>query len=113
MPRIDLKVSCPVYDSFRVQQVAGMFDVPLTTKATQRFQVELPSPDEAWEIFAASGDDLDNELNRRAWYDTLPRLAKRPAALDRRRYERFAKFMKDSGLIEEIPPLETYAVEVN
>ena len=70
-------------------------------------------PDEAWEIFAASGDDLDNELNRRAWYDTLPRLAKRPAALDRRRYERFAKFMKDSGLIEEIPPLETYAVEVN
>ncbi|MEM7463551.1 MAG: ABC transporter substrate-binding protein [Pseudomonadota bacterium] len=70
-------------------------------------------PDEAWQIFAASGDDLDNELNRRAWYDTLPRLAKRPAALDRRRYERFAKFMKDSGLIEEIPPLETYAVEVN
>ncbi len=70
-------------------------------------------PDEAWEIFAASGDDLDNELNRRAWYDTLPRLAKRPAALDRRRYERFAKFMKDSGLIEEVPPLETYAVEVN
>lgn len=69
-------------------------------------------PEEAWEIFAASGTDLDNELNKRAWHDTLPRLAKRPAALDSRRYERFAKFMKASGLIEEIPPLDSYAVEI-
>ena len=69
-------------------------------------------PDEAWKIFAASADDLDNELNERAWRDTLPRLAKRPAALDSRRYERFARFMKASGLIKEIPPLESYAVEI-
>lgn len=69
-------------------------------------------PDEAWEVFAASGDDLDNELNKRAWRDTLPRLAKRPAALDSRRYERFARFMKDAGLIEEVPPLKSYAVEL-
>ena len=37
--------SCPVHDSFRVQQVAGMFDVPLAEKATERFQVELPDAD--------------------------------------------------------------------
>lgn len=29
MPLVEAEVSCPVYDSFRVQQVAGMFDVPL------------------------------------------------------------------------------------
>jgi putative hydroxymethylpyrimidine transport system substrate-binding protein len=69
-------------------------------------------PDEAWKVFATSGPDLDNELNKRAWRDTLPRLAKRPAALDRRRYERFAEFMKDAGMITEIPPLDSYAVEV-
>lgn len=68
-------------------------------------------PDEAWEIFRKSHGDLDNELNRRAWYDTLPRLAKRPAALDRGRYHRFAEFMKASGLIETVPPLESYAIE--
>jgi GNAT superfamily N-acetyltransferase len=39
---LEITVQCPVFDSFRVQQVAGMFDVPLAEKATQRFAVELP-----------------------------------------------------------------------
>ena len=68
--------------------------------------------EEAWALFAASAPDLDNELNRRAWRDTLPRLAKRPGALDARRYQRFAAFMKEAGLIEEVPPLSSYAVEL-
>ena len=50
MTMIDLTVECPVYDSFRVQQVAGMFDVSLAEKATERFAVELPGDDEAWEV---------------------------------------------------------------
>ncbi len=50
MPSLDVVVSCPVYDSFRVQQVAGMFDVPLAEKATERFAVELPGDDEAWDV---------------------------------------------------------------
>jgi putative hydroxymethylpyrimidine transport system substrate-binding protein len=69
-------------------------------------------PDEAWKLFAASAPDLDNELNKRSWRDTLPRLARRPAALDRRRYERFANFMKEAGMITEIPPLDSYTVEL-
>ena len=69
--------------------------------------------DEALAQFLKAYPDLDNELNRRAWVDTLPRFAKRPAALDRGRYERFAQFMKDSGLIKDIAPLKTYAVELH
>ncbi|MCB1462728.1 MAG: ABC transporter substrate-binding protein [Nitratireductor sp.] len=69
-------------------------------------------PDEAWAVFARSHADLNNDLNRRAWRDTLPRLAKRPGALDRHRYERFASFMKEAGLIKEVPPLDSYAVEL-
>lgn len=68
--------------------------------------------EEAWTIFAASAADLDNELNRRAWRDTLPRLAKRPGALDARRYQRFAEFMKEAGLTKDIPLLESYAIEL-
>lgn len=68
--------------------------------------------DDALAQFLKAYPDLDNELNRRAWVDTLPRFAKRPAALDTARYERFAKFMKESGLIKEVAPLETYAVEL-
>ncbi|MFD0915285.1 ABC transporter substrate-binding protein [Pseudahrensia aquimaris] len=68
--------------------------------------------DAALAAFLKAYPDLDNELNRRAWVDTLPRFAKRPAALDSGRYERFADFMKASGLIKETVPLESYAVEL-
>ncbi|MEM9187015.1 MAG: GNAT family N-acetyltransferase [Planctomycetota bacterium] len=40
----------PLRDTFRVQQVAGMFDVPLADRLTERFSVELPEPDEDWRI---------------------------------------------------------------
>jgi len=69
-------------------------------------------PDEGWNLFARGRKDLVNELNRRAWRDTLPRFALRPGALDRTRYERFAKFLKSRGMIKDIPPLESYAVEL-
>ena len=50
MPCLDVVVSCPVHDSFRVQQVAGMFDVPLAERATERFEVDVPGNDEEWQI---------------------------------------------------------------
>jgi putative hydroxymethylpyrimidine transport system substrate-binding protein len=75
-------------------------------------QFMINRPDEAWELFIKGRKDLDDELNRRAWRDTLPRFALRPAALDRGRYDRFAAFLKGRGLIETIPPVESYAVEL-
>ena len=50
MPSADIVVSCPVHDSFRVQQVAGMFDVPLSENSSERFQVELPEVDQSWQV---------------------------------------------------------------
>ena len=46
MPCVAVEVSCPVYDSFRVQQVAGLFDVPLAQKATASFCAEVPGAEE-------------------------------------------------------------------
>lgn len=69
-------------------------------------------PDDAWALFVKAHPDLDDDLNRRAWADTLPRFAKRPAALDAGRYDRFSQFMKDAGLIKAVPPVESYAVEL-
>ncbi len=48
----------------------------------------------------------------RAWRDTLPRFALRPAALDRGRYARFAKFLIAQGVIKTTPPVADYAVEL-
>ena len=56
--------------------------------------------------------ELDDELNRRAWRDTLARFALRPAALDRGRYRRFAEFLVRQGLIARARPVADYAVEL-
>ena len=69
-------------------------------------------PDAAWKLFIEGRAELDDDLNRRAWRDTLPRFALRPAAYDAARYERFAEFLKDQGLIEEALPAEAYGVEM-
>ena len=70
-------------------------------------------PGESWKLFVA-GDraSLDDELNRRAWRDTLPRFALRPGALDQTRYTRFAEFLTREKLVTKVPPLETWAVEL-
>lgn len=67
-------------------------------------------PDEALQMFLKSHTDLDDELNRRAFALTLPRFAKRPAALDVGRYDRFAAFLKEKGLLDQVPPVESYAI---
>ena len=72
----------------------------------------LNHPDDAWKAFVAHHKDLDDELNRRAWRDTLPRLARRPAALDEARYKRFAQFLAKQGVITVALPVSNYAVQL-
>jgi putative hydroxymethylpyrimidine transport system substrate-binding protein len=69
-------------------------------------------PDESWQLFIRGRKDLDSELNRRAWRDTLPRFALRPGALDRARYLRFAAFLQKQGMVKTPPPLDEWAVEL-
>ncbi|MEQ8397081.1 ABC transporter substrate-binding protein [Thalassobaculum sp.] len=81
--------------------------------ATERaVQFMVNHPDKAWALFVKNHPEVDDELNRRAWRDTLPRFALRPAALDVRRYERMATFLKDAGLVKSTPPVESYAITV-
>jgi hypothetical protein len=56
--------------------------------------------------------ELDDELNRRAWTDTIPRFALRPAALDAGRYARFEAFLAQGGLIGEAKPVSEIAIDV-
>jgi ABC-type polar amino acid transport system ATPase subunit len=43
-------LNCPVNDSFRVRQVAGMFDLPLAARLEEHFSVELPELNDSWQI---------------------------------------------------------------
>ena len=55
MPRIDVIVKCPTRESFRVEQVRGMFGLPPAARLRQQFSVELPGIDEPWQIGAIVG----------------------------------------------------------
>lgn len=77
-------------------------------KATQYI---VNHPDAAWKSFVSyKPDELDTELNRRAWADTLSRFALRPAALDEARYQRVGAFMQEQGLTDSNPPVADYAI---
>ncbi len=79
----------------------------------QGVQYLVNHPSESWERFiVGERKELDDELNRRAWRDTLARFALRPGALDRTRYLRFAEFLVKQEIIKTAPPLETWAVEL-
>ncbi len=80
-----------------------------TEKATQYI---VNNPEKSWEIFAATSPELQDELNARAWVDTLPRFALRPAGFDAGRYVRFEAFLKDSGMIDSINPVSDIAIDV-
>lgn len=80
--------------------------------ATQRAtQYIVNRPDEAWDVFAGSAPELDDELNRRAWDGTWPRLSLMPMAVDHTRYARFDAFLSEAGLIEGSRPVEELAVD--
>ena len=69
-------------------------------------------PEDSWEVFAATASELQDELNARAWVDTLPRFALRPAAFDAGRYKRFEAFLKSAGLVPEENPVSRLAIDV-
>ena len=80
-----------------------------TEKATQYI---VNHPQDSWEIFSGTSAELQDELNERAWADTLPRFALRPTAMDEGRYAAFEAFLNESGLIPGINPVSKIAIDV-
>lgn len=106
----------PVYDELVFVAKRDGFDPALVRRfldAVERGTHFLVNrSDDAWKAVIARYPELDDELNRRAWRDTMARFSLSPAALDRARYERFARFLAERGLIEKAEPASAYALEV-
>lgn len=81
-----------------------------TEKATQ-FIVNHPT--ESWDVFSGTSKELQDELNAKAWVDTLPRFALRPTALDVGRYHRFEAFLAEAGLIKSVKPVSDLAIDLS
>ncbi|MGB7205004.1 MAG: ABC transporter substrate-binding protein [Anderseniella sp.] len=108
MPPYDELIYVAKADAIDTDKIARF--LAATEKATQ-FIVNHPK--ESWEIFSGTSKELQDELNKRAWVDTLPRFALRPSALDVGRYRRMEAFLKDAGLINSINPVDKIAVDVS
>ena len=55
MPKIEVTVESAVKQSFRVKQVAGLFDLDLKAKSRRSWSVQVPGLDEDWQIGAIVG----------------------------------------------------------
>jgi putative hydroxymethylpyrimidine transport system substrate-binding protein len=110
------KNGVPTYDELILVTKRETVDVARTKKLLAAIAEATAwlkaNSDEAWGIFSKSGKELDNELNKLAWKDTLPLLAADPTALDRARYTTFADFLVKRGLIKQAPPLDSYLREI-
>ncbi len=81
-----------------------------TEKATQYI---VNHPTKSWEAFSATSKELQDELNAKAWVDTITRFALRPSALDVGRYARYEAFMLETGLIDKARPVSDLALDIN
>ncbi len=107
----------PAYDELIVVAHRDNLDdprfLPFMEAIERGVQYLVNHPEASWELFIkGQRQELDDELNRRAWTDTLPRFALRPAALDVGRYDRFAQFLADRGVISDPPQVDSYAVDL-
>ena len=107
LPSYDELIYVAKADTIDKQKIARF--LAATEKATQYI---VNHPKESWEIFSGTSKELRDELNKRAWVDTISRFALRPAALSAGRYNRMEAFLKEAGLISKINPLDTIAIDV-
>jgi putative hydroxymethylpyrimidine transport system substrate-binding protein len=79
-------------------------------KAIQKATLTIINdPETTWKDFSTYRKGLDDELNKRAFKDTLSRFTLRPQAHDLKTYEEFAIFLKEKGIIKKNIKTITFA----
>ena len=79
-------------------------------KAIQKATLTIiNNPETTWKDFSTYRKGLDDELNKRAFKDTLSRFTLRPQAHDLKTYEEFGNFLKEKGIIKKNIQAYTFA----
>lgn len=69
-------------------------------------------PHGLWAKFIADQTSLNDELNKTAWFQSVPYFAKNPFHLDETRYAVYRDFMFNKGLIKHKGDVSAYAVTI-
>ena len=69
----------------------------------------INDPVSTWKDFSSFRKGLDDELNKRAYKDTISRFSLRPQAHDIKTYTNFSNFLIKKGIIKKITKVETFA----
>jgi len=56
-------------------------------------------PEEMWDAFAKAHPELNDELNHKAWFASLPYFAKNPGYMNKQEQTNFKSFMEKNGLL--------------
>ena len=67
-------------------------------------------PQESWAAVIKLHPELNNPVNKASWLATIHYFSKNPAALDKAKYQAFAQFLQQQGVIKKVPDLQTYTV---
>jgi len=107
----------PAYDELIFVANANTYDKAALigfNKAIEQATIYIVNhPQESWHQFVSyAPDTLNNELNKRAWNDTLTRFALRPSAVDLKRYDDYAQFMYAQKIIKTLPKAEDYVLAI-
>jgi hypothetical protein len=94
---INLTLTCPIHDSFRVQQVAGMFDVPLNDRALERITLDIPPLGDTWRIGLIVGPSASGKttLARHLFADS---------------YDHPADWPRDRAVVDCFEPLSIHQI---
>lgn len=104
----------PPYDELVVVANRDQYDPQVIARFNRALELAtqyiVNHPTDAWDLFKTykAAEDLDSDLNRNAWKDTLTRFALRPAAVDIARYQRYSQFLFDEGVIATMPDTANY-----
>ena len=71
------------------------------------------NPSSSWKKFVALYPELNNDLNKKSWFVTMPYFSRNPAKLNQKRYQELAQFMWKKKLIRYLPKIEEYTVDLN
>lgn len=63
-------------------------------------------PDTMWQEVAEAYPELNNPLAKAMWLETVPHFSADAKTLDEDKYSTYQEFLKDSGLIEELIPID-------